>query len=268
MTPIRTLPIAAACLLAVISLPAQAQVASPGATAPAANLRSPDSPAPSIPAGADPQAYDLLKSAYDHRQQLPALFAGFSADIAVNDAGTEVAGKLVYTPGKPMDLTLDNPATQMKWLRDAIGSLIGHRITGAFAQGDGSNPITFGADDHSPVGRLVALNDGLQSSYRVRDNQIVQVNRSMGDTKFTILVLDSLKTNEGKFLPRNFVVTYFDAGTGALKRAECFSDTYTEIHGAWLPTSRTIVTSENGAVVARSFALRNLKLLPQASASR
>lgn len=204
------------------------------------------------PKQADPAAWNLLKATRETSQNFPANFAGVTVDIVLNDNGKVARGTLDYTVGKGGDLKIEGLDEPTKtWLTEQVSSVIGHRRGGDFAKGDGRHPITFGADDNSPAGRRVMLNDSMKSSYRIRHGQVIEVARTMADSHFVITMLDTTKTPDGKFLPHHFVVTYFDAKTGALNRSEAFTDEYKLVDGVWFPASRRLVRAENGQVVTR-----------------
>lgn len=218
---------------------------------------------------ADPRAYELLKAAHDSRQTLPTGFPGFTAEVVLDDSGRMTTGSMTYTPGEGVDLKIEGATEEAaSWLRGALGNAVGHRRGGDFAQGDGRHPLTLGPDDGNPLGRQVVLNDPLQSSYRVRDNQVTEVVRTMGDRRFVITVLETESGDGRKYLPRHFVVTYFDAATGAIQEVQCFSDTHARIKGAWLPTSRRVITAANGRLTSRRFELRNVRMLPRQTAKQ
>ncbi|MCW3094604.1 MAG: hypothetical protein JWL77_222 [Chthonomonadaceae bacterium] len=226
-------------------------------------LAPPTSAASDVPTKADPAAYELLKNAHDRRSNLPKDFGGFTADVMLNDNGVETPGTVTYTTGKGLDMQVakaDKDA--QKWLSSALLSAVAHRMAGDFSKGDGSHPLTFTPDDHSPLGRQIALNDVMKSFYRVRDNQIIEVTRTAGDSRFTITMLENTIVDGDKYLPKHFVVTYFNATTGVIEHTEYFTDTHTRIGGAWMPTGRRVVTAANGAFTTRSYELKNLRLLP------
>jgi hypothetical protein len=206
----------------------------------------------------DPAAYDLLKAAHDARQVWPADFAGFTAEVVFNDNGKTIIGKLSYEQKGGVALTVDEISPESKtWLVNQLNSLLSHRRGGDFAKRDGANPITFGDDDKSPIGRLVILNDALKSSYRVRDSKVVDVTRTIAGERFTISVLETTPVENGKYLPRHFTVTYFDAKTGTLKRSESFSDAHSKVDGVWFPTQRRVIRADNGVITARVIEIRN-----------
>ena len=211
------------------------------------------------PTKADPAAYELLKEAHDARQVWPADFAGFSAELSFNDNGKITKGTLSYEQ-KGVSLNVEGLDEETKrWLLNQLNSLLSHRRGGDFAKRDGANPITFGDDDKSPIGRLVELHDGFKSSYRVRNGKVVDVTRTIGGERFTISVLETTPVENNKYLPRHFTVTYFDAKTGTLKRTESFSDTHTKVGNLWFPSERRIIRAENGVISARVIEISNFK---------
>lgn len=214
---------------------------------------------------ADPAAYALLKAAHDNRQTFGPDFPGLTADVLFNDEGRLHRGTLRYRPGEGrtgVTIGLDGAAPEAKaWLEGMVSNLLGHRRGGDFAKGDGQHPLTFGPDDHSPLGRLVLLNDALKSSYRVKDRIVTEVTRTMGDTRFTITVLETTPVEKGKYLPRHFVVTYFDRATGAIQRVQSYTDRYEKVAGIWLPTSRRVILADGGRMTTRIIELQNPRLL-------
>jgi hypothetical protein len=83
-----------------------------------------------------------------------------------------------------------------------------------------------------------------------------------------ITVLETENGDGRKYLPRHFVVTYFDAATGAIQEVQSFSDTHAKIKGAWLPTRRRVITAAEGKVSSRRFEIRNVRLLPRHTAKQ
>ncbi len=208
----------------------------------------------------DPIAYDLLKEARTTSQNFPADFGGYSAEVIYNDNGKVYNGTVDYTPKVAMKFEMKGlEVTESKKLEGEITSLISHRKGGDFTKSDGKYPITFGADDKNPIGRMVCLNDELKSCYRVKNKQVVQVNRTMGGEFFTINILETTPTADGKFLPRQFSVTYFDDKTKLMKRTQFFSDSYENMNGVWMPKTRRIITCEKGETKVRIMEFTNFK---------
>ncbi|BDI28765.1 hypothetical protein CCAX7_008160 [Capsulimonas corticalis] len=216
--------------------------------APAANVKN------------DPAAWDLLKAAHDSRQTFSRDFPGLTADVTVNDNGEIHEGALSYDKGGEVKSNIAGlSADAREWAEEQASSLIDHRIESDFAKGEGKNPITFGVDDHSPLGRAVRLNDRMQSSYRVRDNQVTEVTRTMSGQKFTITMMATTRTESGKYLPQQFLVTYFDKA-GGVEHVDAYTDSFANQDGYWLPTSRRVVTTVNGGFTTRILTFHHIRI--------
>ena len=210
---------------------------------------------------ADPAAYNLLKEARSSSRNFPESFGGYSANVTFNDNGTVYRGTVDYTPKDELKFEMKGLAEDLsKKLEGDLNSLISHRRGGDFTKGDGRYPITYGEDDKSPIGRLLLLNDEMNSSYRIRDNQVVQVNRTFSGETILINILETTPTENGQFLPRQFAVTYVDPKTGAIKRTQAFTDKYELVGGAWLPKSRRVITTENGVTKVTVTEFENFKV--------
>lgn len=235
------------CCLALLSIVAMAQTA--------------NSPSTTQSQKADPEAWNMLKSARETSQTLPENFGGVTAEVVLNDNGKVAKGSISYEAGKSVELKIEGLDDEAKgWLKDQTMSIIAHRRGGDFSKGDGRHPINFAEDDNSPAGRRIAVNDPMKSHYRVRNNQVIEVDRTMGADHFIITVLETTRTPDGKNLPRHFTVTYFDAKSGAVKRAETFTDEYKLIDGVWFPASRRMFRAENGKVVTRIIEFHNPRI--------
>lgn len=223
-------------------------------------------PAPSsVPPKADAAAYALLKAAHDSRQVLPPTLTGIDATIVYTDGAKSSTGTLHYhTTGKSVLDFNGLPKDDKDWLEDQVFSIMGHRTNEDFAHGDGRYPLTFGAAPDNSFGKLIELNDRMQSSYRVRGHEITEVTRTGGDTRFTISVIQTMQADAGKYLPIHFMVAYRDKKTGALQQVEGFRDAYAKVGDAWLPRSRMVITFEQPTSPRlRQIEFRDIKPLGQ-----
>jgi hypothetical protein len=211
----------------------------------------------------DPAASKLLQEARAARARWDK-FPGFTADVEVNFNGKTSKGKaIVEANGKVL---LDGIDKEMEpWARRNLASTVGHRLDESATR---NTPCAFIDDnkDH-PLGCAIrVLNDELHSSYRIRDKQIMEVNRQTKEGKFTISVLENRPNAEGKFLSAAFVVNYWNAESGDLQRSEAHHQTWTRVGKFDLPVTTTVVTGagEKSAAgngkMAQSLTLTNHKL--------
>ena len=186
-------------------------------------------------------------------------FPGFTADLAVNLDGKVTRGQVEISNKGKVALKLDEAEAE-KWAKGTLASLIAHRLDSGASEGD--TPCAFADDDeHHPLGRAIrVLNDEFHSSYRIRDRQVIVVNRHMPGSRFTITVLKNIETKDGKFLPASFVVNTWDAKTDALTSSEAHHQTWQHIGEYDLPKETLSVKATGGKLVSRSLQLANIQL--------
>jgi hypothetical protein len=185
-------------------------------------------------------------------------FPGFTADIEVNVDGKIHRGKLdVKANGKVKVEIADE--TVADWAKREMASLVAHRLPIA---SEGQTPCAFadGVAEH-PLGRAVTvLDDEMHSSFRIKDRQFLEVSRTMKDTRFTIVVLENLWSQEKQCLPVSYVVSTWDLKTTQLRSTAAFHNSWQRIGVFDLPASMTVVTATPSALDCRSVRLTNVKL--------
>jgi hypothetical protein len=205
---------------------------------------------------ADPEATKLLADARAARATWEA-FPGFTADVAVNVEGKVHKGKVEVSSTGKVKLAVGGDARE--WAQRLLASVVGHRRDDATTL---ETPCAFADDvaDH-PLGRAIrVLNDEFHSSYRIRDRQVIVVNRQMGDARFTITVIENRQNAEKKYLPATYVVATWDSKSGALRSSVTHHNTWTRVGKLDLPATLTVVTAEASKQVARTIKLTGHKL--------
>ncbi len=208
----------------------------------------------------DPQARKLLQRAFEKTARWPAGFKGFTADLLANVDGKETKGQVTVKLGQDVEVVLDDPDLH-KWATSTIGMIAVHRGPRTFDQSDGKSVLTLGPDGSHPLGQPVYIHDALKSHYRIKDDRITQINRSMGPVKFTINIEDSGLTQDAKYLTTRYTVYYFSPQDGKLTNVESFTDTHVRIDQADLPASRRVISAEHGAVSIKTLTFTNHRLL-------
>jgi hypothetical protein len=210
----------------------------------------------------DVNARELLHRAFDRTARWRADFVGFTAALIVNDDGVEHHGTAQVTMPRSVEVTIAEPGLQ-QWAQQQLAMMVGHRAYRAFDQSDGKYVLTLGPEEAHPLGRLIYIHgDGMNSRYRVRDERICQIQRSMERVKFTINIDDSMTTGDGQVLTTRFTVYYFSPSTGQLTQVESFMDDYTEVRGVVLPKARRVTFADNGEARVRALLLSNHVLRP------
>ncbi len=119
------------------------------------------------------------------------------------------------------------------WVDEQLGSLVDHRMPSV---PEDEQPTLADDDVNHPLGRLIRLGDAkYDSSYRIRDDMVTEVNRRVGPDKFSISVFETERNKEGKYLPRTFSATFWDAKTGEIKSSSTYLNTWERVGKFDLP---------------------------------
>jgi len=191
-------------------------------------------------------------------------FPGFTAKVAGEVDGRPFDGRVTISGNGTVEFATQETAAE-SWVSEQLESIVMHRrASDSSTSPNRPKPVLRFADDRAdhPLGRLLTFDGGsFASSYRVKDKQIVVVNRHVGPYYMTITVLDNDQNAEGKFLPRSYTVQYWDAGSGELKRTETVQDRWQRF-GSWdLPVSHQMTIASESGLAVRSMVLSGHELI-------
>jgi len=208
----------------------------------------------------DAEARELLRRAFEKTARWPADFKGLTADLTVNVDGKEFAGSVTLKSAQDLSVSLADAEIQ-KWAAGTIAMIAAHRGPRTFEQSDGKHILTLERGAPHPMGQTVHIHDNLKSHYRIKDDRITQINRTMGPMTFTINIEDSALTQDHKYVTTRYTVYYFNPQDGRLTNVESFTDTHVRVGQADLPASRRIISAENGKVSVKILTFSNHHLL-------
>jgi hypothetical protein len=212
----------------------------------------------------DPAAVALFEEAVAARAQWRD-FPGFTARITGDLDGRRFGGTVTIDAKGEVTFSDDDPSQTeavSSWVEAQLDSLVLHRLPRPSPPGQSKPVLRFAdaRDDH-PLGRLLIFEGGrFASSYRIRDKQIMVVNRHLGKENLTITVLENERNADGRFLPRSYVVHAWESGTGRLLRTETVRDRWRQV-GSWdLPAAHEVTTATDAGLSVQRFTLSKHKL--------
>ena len=215
---------------------------------------------PLLPTEAEPEALKLFRDAVENRAAWTK-FPGFRAQVEAYAEGHKATGTVAITAAGAVTVDAMEDAAA-PWVKDRLESIVLHRLA---TPPNGKTPIVvFGdRDDEHPLGRLVVFQGGkFASSYRVKDRQLLEVNRHIGKSNMTITILENDLNPEGKVLPRSYTVQYWDAETGRLTRTEAVQERWQRIDGLDVPISHRVTESSDAGLSIRTLRLSRHKIAP------
>lgn len=206
----------------------------------------------------DVSAAEALARARDGRA-IWTDFPGFTAEVTLRAGGREASGKLsIDAEG---NVSLDVPGSPLcAWAQEQLHSLVEHRMPdGEISTGD----VAYADDDvDHPLGRKINLGDpDLASAYRLKDDVIMEVNRSMGKIRFTISVLEIVRSAENKYLPRSFAMSFFDSASGELKGSLAYRNDWQRVGNFDLPKRILEIDAHKGGSTTKEISFSNCRLM-------
>jgi hypothetical protein len=211
----------------------------------------------------DREPDELLRHAQEAAYRLPAGSGGFTAEVLWATDAAEARGTLRVSGPSDLEIVLDDEGQEARaGAQRELASMVGHRWAQSYEEGDGRHEKHLGPEDGLLAGRLVVLDgDPFASSYRVADGAVVQVNRTMGGGRFSIVITARTVAPDGRVLPAQFSVFHWAADSGRLTRTESFSDRYAVVAGVALPAARRVVSATDAGISRRELRLTGHVLL-------
>jgi hypothetical protein len=204
-------------------------------------------------------AEQMMIRAHQNRASWDGM-VGFSADVLVSNNGEQVEGTVTIRTDGEIDLILPEDFSS-DWVHTKLASLVQHR------QAPRENFDVSFADEvkNHPLGRLIKFNDdpAMGSHYRIDGDVITEVHRNMGKTRFTISVTDVTRNAQGKYLPKSYSLSFWNAESDELVSTMNVHDDWITVEGRDLPARLLSIESDNqGGRDVREIRFRNHRLLP------
>ncbi len=194
-------------------------------------------------------AHEMLQAAHDRAYRYPEHFAGFKAALRYSMDEESLEGTITIHSPDTITLELGGREGELQALQREIASLCAHRWYAPYSAGDGRYTLSLDENAQHPLGQLIIFHDDpFKSSYRIKDGSVVQVNRQMGTTRFTIHIQEFTSVEENRTLPRQFTVAYWDTNQQRLMRTTSYTDHYIPVEGYYLPTYRRIIIYDDKGV--------------------
>ncbi len=205
-------------------------------------------------------AQKLLQHARGNREVLSEDFPGFRSRLTVRLDGRAYRGAFLFQPPGTLEF-----ATQDGELPDSVKatvrSMLLHRVPSTRTAAESAR---YGKPDDHPLGREILLGDAQGTTYRIRDNRILQVDRRLRAPRLVLTVLGTQTTASGRYLPEHVFAVLLDKESGAVKEAWTYISRFQEVDGEYLPLSRQVIRTGGESMSALLVEWHDVELLAPA----
>lgn len=210
--------------------------------------------------------HEMLRRAHETGYRFPPGFGGFGASVYYAWDWESWAGSVEVR--SPSDVRYEgeirNADGQLPW---EVAAIINQCWGVPYEEAYGCMRLSLDGREN-PLGRLLRVEDGFDSAYRIRGGRISQIERRSGDLKFSINIQERAFTEDGRALPAHFCVVYWSVEWGRIIRTDIYRDIYIKVEGFYLPLGRRITTADDSGVTSRRILFRDHDLLLGASSGR
>ncbi len=205
-------------------------------------------------------AYELFRKAYENRYTWDSQFPGYTAAVEVKQGKEDYRGRISVNSDLSVEVTGIDNKDALKTVENRLRMLNVHRQRVPFEASHKNSTFTFGTKDKSGAVEIIEQGDKSKASYKIRNQQVVQVNRSIGPHFFTVDTLDSQETPEG-YIATRYRATALQPQTKQVLGEEVSEDSYKKIGEYYLPTRQVIQSSEAGEQYRVEFNLTDIQLM-------
>jgi hypothetical protein len=201
------------------------------------------------PQKGDPRASQLMEQAAKTRYVWSPEITAVSGKVVWRQDGKSGSGtfRCVLRQSAGLTITADGNGEVPAEVKEHVGSLIGHRTPpapGAAARLSPPSVILVEDEDRGPL--IMTVGDKMQSTQRVKEGKMVQVNRLMGTKRFTIDVTQFEKSPDGHYYPSAFTVTWWDAPTGKKTEKQVYTTQgFHIVDGQMFPKGEKVVSDKD-----------------------
>lgn len=206
-------------------------------------------------------AAGLLQQARKNREVFTKDFHGFRSKLTVRLDGKAHHGTCLFRVPGTLEIAL-NGGKAPSVVEAAVRNMLMHRVPSSTTV---TTEARYGEPDAHSLGRKVLLDDKYQSSYRIKDRQILQVDRTMPEFRRVLTVLETRTTASGRYLPRHVFAVVVDNDSGSIREAWTYITRFQEVGRNYLPHSRHVIRTGKGRTGTLLIEWHDIELLEEAN---
>jgi hypothetical protein len=205
-------------------------------------------------------ARDLFRAAYENRYTWDSDFPGYTADVEIKQNDRRYTAKICINSNLSYEILELSDEQARELLQHHLWETVTHRKHTGFEQAHGKNTFHLGSTDETGAIEILVDGDAMGSHYKLRNNEIAQVNRVMPQVGFTINHKGSLDTGSG-YISARYDVVYRTPQTNEIVQENEVESTYEQLGGYYLLTRQVTQSNKQGERSTEEVTFSNIKML-------
>lgn len=202
----------------------------------------------------------LFRAAFENRYTWDASFPGYTADVEIKQGDAVCTAKVRINGDLTYEILELSDETKREMLQHHLWETATHRKYNSFDQAHGKNSFSLGTTDDSGAVEILVSGDAMGSHYKVRNNQIAQVNRVMPQVAFSINHKGSLDTGSG-YISTLYDVVYQNPKTDEVVQQSEVESTYEKFGNYYLLTREVTHANKQGEQTTTEVNFSNIQML-------
>lgn len=202
----------------------------------------------------------LFRAAYENRYTWDASFPGYTAAVEIKQGDEAITAKVRINADLSYEIVELSDEKEREVLQHHLWETVTHRKYNAFDQAHGKNTFSLGDTDETGSTEIQVSGDAMGSHYRVRNNEISQVNRVMPQVGFSINHKKSLDTDSG-YISTHYDVVYRNPKTNEVVQESEVESTHEKIGGYYLLTQQITRTTKQSETTTQEVNFTDIEIL-------
>ena len=205
-------------------------------------------------------ASELFRHTYENRYTWNPQFPGYMATVELKQGKENYKGHIRVNSDMGVEVTGIDKKDARQTVENQLRMLIIHRRQVPFEVAHKNSTFRLGTTDKNGAVEIFEMQDQKESHYKVFHNQLVQVNRLLGQTAVTVDTLNSDVTPQG-YLATRYRTTFRQPQTEQILGKEELEDTYKKIGGYYVLTHQVIEDFQQGQQTTTELNFPDIQLL-------
>lgn len=213
----------------------------------------------SSPLTSTASAREIFRNAYENRYTWSSQFPGYTATVEIKQGQERYKGLLRVNPDLSVEVTGIENKNARQSVENQLGMIAVHRRTVPFKVAHNNSSFRLGSTDSNGAVEIFQQEGKMETRYKVLNQQIKQVNRTLGPHLVTVDTLDTEITPEG-YLATRYRATFRDPQTKKVLGEMESQDDYKKIGSYYVLAHQIIHSSEQGEQTSTELNFTNFRL--------
>ena len=205
-------------------------------------------------------AQDLFQTAYENRYTWDEDFPGYSAKVQLIQGEETYTGKIFINRDLSVEVSGITDIQVQEGIYIQLRNVVTQCKTAPFHEEHQEHEFIQDSTDDTQAVVIIVKGESLDSTYKIRKNQICQVTRIKGNTAFVIDTHENLDTGEG-YIANRYDAIFRDVQTNEIQSILKFEDTYEKVGKYYLMAKQVVQDSQDSKDTTTEFSYFDIKLV-------